>query len=192
MSDRLAVMADGRVEQVGTPEADLLRAGHDLRRRLPGLGQHLRRRGPGADGGRGVVQPRSRCAFSCVGERGPGPAQGRRPPGAGQPRRRPTSRRATATTRSAAPWSAWSISAPSTHVQVDLRRRSDAPVVRPEPHRAGVVAGTRAGSPVTVSFPPDAAAGACRRTRGPSRRPDPRMPTCGRPTCGRMSQRATA
>ena len=45
MSDRLAVMRDGRVEQVGAPEAVYAAPRHGVRRRLPRLGQRARRRG---------------------------------------------------------------------------------------------------------------------------------------------------
>ena len=39
MSDRIAVMSRGQVEQIGTPAGDLRRAGEHLRRRLHRLGQ---------------------------------------------------------------------------------------------------------------------------------------------------------
>ena len=45
MSDRIAVMSQGNVEQIGTPDGDLQLAGLDLRRRLHRLGQPPARRG---------------------------------------------------------------------------------------------------------------------------------------------------
>ena len=48
MSDRIAVMSRGQVEQIGTPRGDLRRAGEHLRRRLHRLGQ------PAAGHARGV------------------------------------------------------------------------------------------------------------------------------------------
>ena len=45
MSDRIAVIADGKVEQVGSPEEIYARPGDGVRRGVPGFGQHLRRRG---------------------------------------------------------------------------------------------------------------------------------------------------
>ena len=55
MSDRLAVMMAGRIEQVGSPGRGLRRAVHRVRRRLPGgvqpdVGAWRRRRGKGAPG----------------------------------------------------------------------------------------------------------------------------------------------
>ena len=51
MSDRLAVMNEGRIEQVGSPEDVYLRPQIALRRRLPGRGQLDRRRGRAARSG---------------------------------------------------------------------------------------------------------------------------------------------
>ena len=52
MSDRIAVMSQGRVEQVGAPEGGLRGAGHRLRRRLPGRLEPDGRRREGRDPGR--------------------------------------------------------------------------------------------------------------------------------------------
>ena len=53
MSDRIAVFADGRIEQVGTPDRDLRTPGHAVRRRIR---RHLERAGAG----RGARARRSR------------------------------------------------------------------------------------------------------------------------------------
>ena len=45
MADRVAVFNQGRIEQIGTPEAGLRAAGHRVRRRLRRCRQHRRRRG---------------------------------------------------------------------------------------------------------------------------------------------------
>ena len=44
MSDQIAVLAEGRVEQVGPPQEIYSAPGHHVRRRIPRRGQHLRRR----------------------------------------------------------------------------------------------------------------------------------------------------
>ena len=112
MSDRLAVMRDGRVEQIGAARGGLRRPGDGLRRRLPRLGQRARRRG---------ARPRRRrrdlpgsAAWRCARSAPGSPAgEGHRPARADLPRARPTrpSRSPRGTTRSTASSTASSTSA---------------------------------------------------------------------------------
>ena len=113
MSDRLAVMRDGLVEQVGAAGGGLCRTGDGVRRRLPRVGQRARRRGAGRRR-RTPGQPAGSAACRCArsARRGPGRARSSSGPNASRSRRstRPTRPR-WATTRSTASSTASSTSA---------------------------------------------------------------------------------
>ena len=102
MSDQIAVLAEGRVEQVG-PAGDLRRPGDDVCRRLPRRGQHLRRRGSRAGNGSAVLSAMGFAWPPVDGTvaRGPAAIVIRR---SGSPCWRPVMLRRMATTSSTAPW----------------------------------------------------------------------------------------
>ena len=111
MSDRLAVMNDGRVEQVGPPEQVYSAPETAYVAGFLGSANVLDVQVLAADGD-AVSCSLGALRIRCVGDAVRWSGQGRRTPGAGQPRARRRAGERRPTTRSGAPWTELSISVP--------------------------------------------------------------------------------